>query len=464
MRQSAPSPAAFLRLSATLLGVLVVVAAAPASAQNFEQGLRDPRLISPAGLGPVYSGLTGAGVGLLSKKPAYGVLAGDFILQPRFFLEGSYNSNFFRIDDRNGDPEGVFTTHIRPGVALFNPQYDKVAFSLGLDVDVFLPVSGNDDVTSQTNVGGTANVAVALFPKSALTLTLHEEFNRTIWMRPQIQANANRNWNRAGVDLSFHPGGRALDFTLGYVYELKRFDDLDTLDTDSHVVRFLASWRFYPLTYAFLESTVQFGKYTRDATAAEQSAVGNYVPGSPVKAYLGLSGYITERLALLVRAGYGNSLLDREPADFSSFIGQLQLSYRFSQQTILHVGAARDFDLAPLGGYMQYFRAYASLTQRIGEIVEITADFAYDIRDFGEWQPVANAGQDAAPVASDPARSENWIRAGVLLDFDISRLLGVSAGYRYDSVLSDYTLTSNGQTTFTGYDDHRVFASINFRY
>ena len=180
MRQSAPSPAAFLRLSATLLGVLVVVAAAPASAQNFEQGLRDPRLISPAGLGPVYSGLTGAGVGLLSKKPAYGVLAGDFILQPRFFLEGSYNSNFFRIDDRNGDAEGVFTTHIRPGVALFNPQYDKVAFSLGLDVDVFLPVSGNDDVTSQTNVGGTANVAVALFPKSALTLTLHEEFNRTI--------------------------------------------------------------------------------------------------------------------------------------------------------------------------------------------------------------------------------------------------------------------------------------------
>ena len=101
--------------------MLVVVAAAPASAQNFEQGLRDPRLISPAGLGPVYSGLTGAGVGLLSKKPAYGVLAGDFILQPRFFLEGSYNSNFFRIDDRNGDAEGVFTTHIRPGVALFNP-------------------------------------------------------------------------------------------------------------------------------------------------------------------------------------------------------------------------------------------------------------------------------------------------------------------------------------------------------
>lgn len=463
MRKS-PLLTAVVRLCAPLLGVLVVATAVPASAQNFAQGLRDPRLLSPAGLGPTYSGLTGAGVGLLSKKPAYGVLAGDFILQPRFFLEGAYNSNFFRVDDRNVEPEGVFTTHIRPGVALFNPQYDKVAFSLGLDVDVFLPVSGNSSVTDQTNVGGTANIAVALFPKSAFTLTLHEEFNRTIWMRPQINANANRNWNRAGVDMSFHPGGRALDFTLGYVYELKRFDDLDTLDTDSHVVRFLTSWRFYPLTYAFLESTIQFGKYTRGATAAEVNAVGNYVPGSPFKVYAGLSGYITERLALLIRAGYGNSLLDRAPADFSSFIGQLQLSYRFGPQTILHVGAARDFDLAPLGGYMQYFRAYTSLTQRIGTLVEISLDFAYDIRTFGEWQPVAAAGQAEAPVASDPARSEGWIRAGLLLDFDISRLLGVSVGYRYDSVVSDFTISAAGQTTFTGYDDHRVFTSVNFRY
>jgi hypothetical protein len=46
----------------------IVLAMAPrAGAQQFEQGWSDPRLISPAGLGPRYSGLIGAGVGSCSR-------------------------------------------------------------------------------------------------------------------------------------------------------------------------------------------------------------------------------------------------------------------------------------------------------------------------------------------------------------------------------------------------------------
>ena len=105
-------------LKALTLASLVLLGDASAFAQHFEQGLKDPRIISPAGLGPSYSGLTGAGVGLVSKKPLFGVAAGDFIIQPRLFLEGSYNSNFFRVDTRNASPEGALTLHVRPGVAL----------------------------------------------------------------------------------------------------------------------------------------------------------------------------------------------------------------------------------------------------------------------------------------------------------------------------------------------------------
>ncbi len=432
-------------------------------AQTFDQGLGDPRIISPAGLGPSYSGLTGAGMGLTSKKPKYGIEAGDFVLQPRFFLEGGYRTNFFRTDSRDAEPEGVMELHVRPGVALFNPSFDKVALSMGLDVDVFLPVSGEDRVSDQTNVGGTARMALALFPKSSLTLTLHEEFDRAIWMRPQVSPNANRNWNRVGADLSFHPGGRALDFTLGYAYTIQRYDDLDDLDTDEHSVRFLASWRFYPMTYAFLEGTVGFSEYTRKATETETERPGNYVPGKPVKVYLGLSGYITERLALLARAGYGNTFLERDPADFSSFIGQLQLSYRFSPKSVIHVGAARDFETSPLGGYHEFFRAYTSFTQRIGDLAELHVDFSYDIKSFGEWQPASRAGEPA-PVASDAERKEDAVRAGVLLDFDISRLLGATIGYRYDAILTDFTITTTARTNFVAYDDHRIFASLNLRY
>lgn len=452
----------FMVLTAASLALL---GAAPAFAQHFEQGLKDPRIMSPAGLGPSYSGLTGAGVGLVSKKPQFGVAAGDFIIQPRLFLEGSYRSNFFRVDTRNADPEGAMTLHLRPGVALFNPQFDKVAVSLGLDVDVFVPVSSNEAVTNQTNVGGNAKLAVALFPKSALTLTLSEHFNRTIWMRPTTSSNANRNWNRVGADVSFHPGGRALDFTLGYAYDLVSYDEIGDLDNDQHNLRFLASWRFYPMTYTFLEATAGFLDYKRNAGTDEVARAGNYVPGTPVKVYLGLSGYVTERLALLVRAGYGNSLLDRDPENFSSFIGQLQLSYRISEKTVVHAGVARDFELTPLGGYMDYIRAYASFTQRLGELAELHADFGYDIRNFGEWVPAPRADLNLSnPVASEAERSEGFIRAGVLIDFDISRLFGVTVGYRYEGILSDFSITDSTATRFVAYDDHRVYASLNLRY
>ncbi len=453
------------RIARWVAGVVLVAAAvAPrAQAQEFEQGWTDPRLLSPAGLGPRYSGLVGAGVGLLSKKPNFGISAGEFILQPRFFLESEYRTNFFRVDSRDGEPEGAMALHVRPGVAVFNPDYNDVALSMGLDLDVFVPF-GEDRISDQTNLGGRAQISAAFFPRSSFTLTLHEAFERTLWMRPQVSTNANRNQNVIGADLSFHPGGRALDVTLGYAYNMVRFDDIGRIDTDEHMLRLLASWRFYPMTYAFLESTFVDSGYTNEQ-ASDAQAAGNLVPGSPVKVYLGLSGYVTERLAVLLRAGYGNSLLDRGE-DFSSFIGMAQVSWRFSPRTVLHVGVARDFELAPLGGYADFLRPYLSFTQRFGELAELNVDFSYDLRSYGAWQPAAvEIGDDLVnPVASDTNRTEGVLRGGLILDFDVSRLFGLTLGYRYESVVSDYSITTNGAENFTAYDDHRLFGSVNLRY
>jgi len=443
---------------------MVAAVASRAEAQEFEQGWNDPRIISPAGLGPRYSGLLGAGVGLLSKKPNFGVMTGEFVLQPRFFLEGEYRSNFFRVDTRNADPDGVFSLHIRPGVALFNPDYDTVALSVGLDLDVFVPVS-DSAAADQTNVGGRAHISAAFFPKKAFTLTLHEVFERTLFMRPTVVTNANQNHNIVGADASLHPGGRALDFTLGYAYDIIRYDDLDRIDTDQHDLRFLASWRFYPMTYLFLEWTLQPTTYTSRPVAAD-GGVGNFTDGTPFKAYAGLSGYITDRLGVLVRAGYGNTFLDDTvpgTEQFSSFIGQLQVSWRFGASSIVHLGFARDFDVSPLGGYVEYLRPYAAFTMRLSELVDLNLDFAYDLRSYGAWTPLALSNGDL-PTASDPHRSENVIRAGALLDFDITRVLGATIGYRYESIVSDYEVTTNGVQNFIGYDDHRVFASLNLRY
>jgi len=456
------------RIACWLVGVALATGAVSphANAQSAESGLADPRIISPAGLGPSYSGFLGSGLGLVSRKPNYGISAGEFVLQPRFFLESEYRTNFFRLDERDGDPTGVMALHVRPGVAMFNPDFTDFAVTFGVDLDVFVPF-GDEDVSDKTNLGGRANVSVAIFPRSTFTLTLHETFERSLWMRPQIATTANKNHNVIGADLSFAPGGRALDFSLGYAFGLTRYDDLDRLDTDDHNIRFMASWRFYPMTYAFLESTWLMSSFVnRPAADDDTDAIGNFVGGKPFKVYAGLSGYITERLAVLLRAGYGHSLL-AAGEDFESFIGMAQASWRFSEKTVIHVGVARDFELAPLGGQVAYIRPYVSFTQRFGELAELSVDLAWDFRTHGEWRPGTielPGGAVVAPQASTPNREEQMLRAGLILDFDVTRLFGATVGYRYEGVITDFAVVTLGRPSYTGYQDHRLYATLNLRY
>jgi len=435
-----------------------------ARSQEFAQGLTDPRIISLSGAGAGYSGFVGAGVGLMSRRPQFGIEAGDFILQPRFFLETEYRTNFFRQDSRNGAAVGALTLHARPGFALFNPKFDKVAFSFSTDLDAFLPF-GDETVSKQTNLGARSQIAATFFPKSALSFTLYDRFERQIWMRPLVAVNANRNHNVAGIDIALRPGGRALDFNLGYAFDIMRFDEISFLDTDTHRLRFMSSWRFYPQTYTFLESTLALTSYTRSNTTSEDGRIGNFVNATPFKIYTGLSGHISERLALIVRLGYGNSLLARGD-DYSSFIGQVQLSYRFSPNSVVHVGVSRDFELAAFGGYMGIMRAYTEFSQRIGDLVDFNLDFGYDSRQFGKWEvPTFQSGEQVLqPGTLDDTRHESWIRAGFSLDFNITRLFGITAGYRLDTLVSDFVILTNSRVNYVGYVDHRVFASLNLRY
>ena len=56
------------------------------------------RIVSPGAFGPGYAGMLGAGRGIRTTVPGLGVgiRAGEFVLQPRFFVEGNYSTNFFR--------------------------------------------------------------------------------------------------------------------------------------------------------------------------------------------------------------------------------------------------------------------------------------------------------------------------------------------------------------------------------
>lgn len=473
MRTKRPQSPIFARF---VLGVALVCLTGTAHGRSPQQ-----TLASPVSLGPRYSGLLGAGAGLGGERPKFGMKAGEFVIQPRFFLEGAYSTNYFRADTRNEQDEelGVFATHLRPGLAIFNPGFDKVAFSMSVDIDALVPVSDNEAVTDQTDVGVEAMARATIGPKSTLTMTLDGRFSRELWTRPIVGsgAGADRNLLQTGADLSFHPGGRALDLTAGWTMDQLTYDDNEALNSDIHDFHFRTSWRFYPLSFLFLDSSLRMVTYPFEVTNEAKALPGNHVPGKPWKAYLGLSGYITDRMALMVRGGYGDTMLDSSLNEgFAGVVGEARLTFRFSERTVLHVGGARDFDLSVLGGHFEYFRGYASFEKILGSMARFHADFSLDFRTFGTYAPppvAITTGGTITSTASTPNRDDVVLGAGMLVDFDLSRLFGATIGYRFDADFTDYSVISNIQATgedpesierFTGYADHRVFATFNLRY
>ena len=502
-----------------VLGLALSVAAVSVSpAQAGSSSAPSNALVDPSGLGPNYSGPVRAGLGITRSGTTYGFRAGEFVIQPRFLFENEFSSNFFKIDTRNTRVVGgeevevpettAFTFHLRPGVAISNPNATTIKMSLKTDLDVMLPASDDDRVTDQTNLGLVADAGVTYTIPGLLSFGLKEVFRRELLVRPLSAAggNSNRNMNRLGLDVTFHPGGGALEFELGYTWAAVLYDSLSGLDDHTHQLRFMSSWKFLPLNYLFIESTLGIQSYSIAQTQDELNTVGNRNDGTPLKVYAGFSGYLTNRIALSVRVGYGNSLLSAGE-DFSSFIGDARISFRFTERTALHVGGGRNFDLAGLGGYLDVTRAYLSFEQSFGDVVLLHADFGMNYQLYGAWAPadvytetpsgavyrtctrarleseedvtVNETQRLRVPGGGEPKRAirrqDYVLSGGVLADFSLTRIFGLSVGYRLVADITDFgveaqTYDENGDPVdaalinYQGYTDHRVFLTLNLRY
>jgi hypothetical protein len=456
--------------------LLVVLVCLPSSAH----AAPSTSLGSPASLG-AYSGVVRTGEGLPNSRPKFGVRAGDFVIQPRLFMESTYSTNYFREDPRN---EGVavsevMSLHLRPGVAIYNPGFRNVAFAFAADADGQLPFGEEERVLAQQDLGGNVSGKVDLFPKRALSLSLNGGFKRELWTRPSTGlGSADRNDVNAGAHLAFHPGGRALELKAGYSLNKTTYDDLASQDTDSHLLSFQTSWRFYPLSFLVLDSTMRVVEYPKGGPEAGTVEEGYHVEGAPWKIVGGMNGYFSERLAFRIRGGYGDVNLDGGEGHAGA-IADVRMTYRFGANTVWHLGYNLDAEAAALGGFYSFHRGYTSLEQGMGKLGRLHVDFSVDARRFGAYEP-ANLNPvsiDADGIkqtqvinvsASSPNREDMMLRAGLVMDFDFSRLLGLTLGYRYEASVSDYsTITDVGadeEKFFAGYEDHRVLLTLNLRY
>ena len=85
----------------------------------------------PCGIGSGLFRALGVGAGLQPTTAEFGIQAGDFVVQPRLFLEGAYTTNFYREDPRSQvsgqttELTDVFMMQLRPGIGMYNPGFSR---------------------------------------------------------------------------------------------------------------------------------------------------------------------------------------------------------------------------------------------------------------------------------------------------------------------------------------------------
>src|SRR5207237_51174 len=99
-----------------------------------------------------------------------------------------------------------------------------------------------------------------------------------------------------------------------------------SLDNITHEIDFRSRWKFLPKT-AFI-SEIQ-GQFLRWDTGAFNNA-------NLLRAYVGLVGNLTAKLAFTARLGYGNSFHQAGPS-FNSILGDAEVSYLFAENATARI-------------------------------------------------------------------------------------------------------------------------------
>lgn len=324
-----------------------------------------------------------------------GIRVGDFELHPGLAAEFGYDSNFFRrAEDELGGPVGALRLRITPSFSISTlsrqrreatdapPPDVELRAGIAATYNEFFPVSGpelgQELMKDQRNVGGTADILLALFPGRPWSGNLFADVTRTITPSPQgiTGSSFNRLTPRAGGELIWTPGGGLLDWRLGYrfgatVFESSDFTGLTHLE---HSIETRGRWRFLPRTALMYDARFGFIDYP-SPFAGPIGKTGSH----PVRMLLGMNGLITPSFGLMALAGWGASFYQPTgQEDFDSIIGRAEVKWYLTPNpstdpmaatlalSSLSIGYVRDFFDSYIGTYFGSDRGYVNFSYFFG--------------------------------------------------------------------------------------------------
>ncbi|MCA9705873.1 MAG: hypothetical protein KDK70_08510, partial [Myxococcales bacterium] len=172
----------------------------------------------------------------------------------------------------------------------------------------------------------------------------------------QPEYNFNRVDGRGRLLFIGRPGGGRFSIAMGPRFAGLRFDNA-TGDEDiakgNRIVPGLGTelkWRFLPKSAVVLDYGMDFTYYTQ---CCVDVGSGRNEDNFAHRITAGYRGQVLKKLTLDAIAGYGLGFYRQDPngPNFSSFIGDLAVSYFPNPRSVFHVGVYRSFQDSLLGNY-----------------------------------------------------------------------------------------------------------------
>lgn len=280
---------------------------------------------------------------------------------------------------------GLGNRQFRDGLLMTPPERSgRIAdYYIGLVAGFRQYMARNPNVLQQSRFSGGLQMRVAFLPGRKFSINLDEDVFR--YAQPSNYETAAYNFNRIQHQgqLSFilRPGGGRLSLMLSGRNRLLYFertpdsDGLQIAKGNRTVNGFTteAKWRIKPKSALVLNYSMDWTYYFSCCVEIGQ---GRNEDNFAHRITGGFRGQVFKKVTLDAIAGYGLGFYRDDPngPNFSSFIGDLGITYYPSPRALLHIAAYRSFQDSLLGNY--YIDAGARLQAR------------YELK----WRMIASAG------------------------------------------------------------------------
>jgi hypothetical protein len=457
-----------------------------------------------------------------------GIRTGDFELHPGVAGEIGYDSNWLLRSNRsacvepstaiapampgaaqvcdNGPPiVPALEFRITPSLSLSTlgpqrregdiaPVHPTVAFRMGINATWRAFIGLSSDSTGALDVSKQTEGLPSVGADARLTILPGEPVGGAVfanWVRSQLpnQTNADPNLSfdhddvGGGGELAFQPNSGTLDSHIGYMYNTTLFESSQAqgLSNGTHEAFLRERWRFRPRTALLYDANIRFISYNNPTGAAEQGLVGS----TPIRMRFGMNGLVTNRLAVMLLAGWASSLYDTGPnpamaqQQYDSFVGQAELTWFLAPGpgiaenpavglalSAITLGYNRDFSNSYIGNYYGTDRGYLRFNYFFGGRALVTLEGGIAAIEYPDmyWLPPAVM----SPALRHTKFTDYRADATLFGEYRFSDTTGINATIRYTSNISNVhdmpdQLPGNG----TGVFDmawNRLEAFLGFRW